>query len=220
MWCKWFAEEHPTESDAKHLAVLDFWDGDFRIIFLAYPGPGARLLCFAEACYRVDKAICGTSKEAVRECEKLKAMDPLKYLFSEELITWWEMDLCQLFDDIEEGKSNRLVSLVRVEEISDAVQGLLATINDRFCDHVFTELQGEGWTMSYTLQRNIYRRCNIVQPAQEELQSALYRSRQRMLLNTAMPIVPSDPGVTASYQNLEHLNEGNQQLPFYTVPPY
>jgi hypothetical protein len=59
-------------------------------------------------------------------------MDALKYLFSEDLITWWETDICQLFDEVEQDNSNRLVSLVRVEGISDAVEGLLATIDDDF----------------------------------------------------------------------------------------
>jgi hypothetical protein len=118
-WCQWFAETHPTESSTRRLVELDYWDGDSRIRFLAHPGPGARLLCFAEACYRVDNAICGTSKEAERESERLRAMDPLKYLFSEDLMAWWETDICQLFDEIEQGNSNRLVSLVRVEGISD-----------------------------------------------------------------------------------------------------
>jgi hypothetical protein len=135
-------------------------------------------------------------------------MDPLKHLFSEDLITWWETDICQLFDEIEQDNSNRLVSLVRVEGISDAVEGLLATIDDDFCPHVFTALEENSWPMSHTLQRNIYRRCNVMHPAQQELKSAVYRSRQRMLAITPNPLVPGISGVSTGYQDLERVNEG------------
>lgn len=59
-------------------------------------------------------------------------MDPLKYICSEELIKWWETDLCQLLDDIEKDNSNRLVNLIRVQDIDRAAFVLGQTLEGLF----------------------------------------------------------------------------------------
>jgi hypothetical protein len=92
-WCLWFTENHPPEADPLELADMTQWLTDFRIFFLAYPFPSAAFLRFVDAGCEVDKAIYGTSKIALTEVEKWRAMDPLKYLLSESLMSCCETDL-------------------------------------------------------------------------------------------------------------------------------
>jgi hypothetical protein len=63
-WCKRFADKYPSGTSLTGLANSKQWDVEFWIFSLAYPTSRADLLRFVDACYAVDKAICGTSAAA------------------------------------------------------------------------------------------------------------------------------------------------------------
>ena len=86
-WLQWFTDTYPNTGP-----MTLFRDSkgktDFRIFFLAYPGPDFALVRVLDACYAVDEAICGTCTSALAKVKTLWSMDRFEYLSSEELIRW------------------------------------------------------------------------------------------------------------------------------------
>lgn len=209
-WCLWFAQNHPPEADPCELAQKAYWETDFRIFFLAYPVPGAAILRLVDAYYEVDKAICWTSKAALNVVEKWRAMDPFKYLLSEDLMSWWETDLCQLHDDVEQDKSSRLANLIRVQKI-EAVASLSSEVlqPDDFDAFFYQPMLDENWPDPFTLDRKIAGRENLLSTSLKALKVAVKRQEERLQQNGALPRNPDNSeGVSTSYQDQERINEG------------
>jgi hypothetical protein len=92
LWYQWFVDAYPN---AGSLAVLERLENsqqspDFRVVILACPEIGFSLLRALDACYAVDKAMCGTSTSALAKVKTLQSMERFEYLNSVELIEWWE----------------------------------------------------------------------------------------------------------------------------------
>jgi hypothetical protein len=65
------------------LAVLERLENskqppDFRVVILACPEIGFSLLCALDACYTIDKAMCGTFASALAKVKTLQSMDPIQ----------------------------------------------------------------------------------------------------------------------------------------------
>jgi hypothetical protein len=208
-YCLWFKQKFPPETNPKELAQETWWRTDFRIFFLAYPISGAEFLRLAEACYDTDKAICGTSKAALKEAQKWRAMDPFEYLVSEELISWWETDLSQLHDDIETDNASRLTNLIRVQNIEAAFYCVRDVLDgDHFTDIAYQWAVDDGWPDAVALEAKTTARQKLLSTSVKALKAAVERAEQRRQQGGNLPITPSSSGASTSYQNQERISEG------------
>lgn len=114
-WYKWCDRKYPDAS-------LQDWAGkvveagehvDIRALIRGQPIAGYAILQFLEACYAVDKALCGTDAEAfaeVRLWHMPEEMSAYNYLLSGDMMQWWVKELAELKNEIESPSSN-LISL-------------------------------------------------------------------------------------------------------------
>jgi len=90
-----------------------------------------------DACYTVDKALCGFSSASSTQIQKLQSIDKLEYLSSEELIAWWEVSLCELDELIKSRESVSVSDSFRLADIVTANRTLQEALN---------RLVGDCWT--------------------------------------------------------------------------
>jgi hypothetical protein len=97
-WFQWFETTYPRAVGNKPLELLEENKQpiDFRIFFIAFPIEVFILTRVLDACYSVDKALCGFSSLSSARLQDLQSMDKFEYLCSEELITWREVSFCEL----------------------------------------------------------------------------------------------------------------------------
>jgi hypothetical protein len=207
-WCKRFADKYPSGTSLTGLANSKQWDVEFWIFFLAYPTSGADLLRFVDACYAVDKAICGTSTTGQKEIEKWRDIDPFNYILMEDLTARWEADLCQLLDDIEHDNGNRLANFLRVQAISRAIAELDEVLSNDFADYVFTNMSEAGWPDPFILEKMIHTRQLILETSIKSLVISVSQAEERWQTNTARS---PNSGPSTSYQSPGGLNEGTNQ---------
>jgi hypothetical protein len=208
-WCKRFTDKYPSGTSLTGLANSKQWNVEFWIFFLAYPTSGADLLRFVDACYAVDKAICGTSTTRQKEIEKWRDIDPFNYILMEDLTARWEADLCQLLDDIEHDNGNRLANFLRVRAISRATAELEGVLSNDFADYVFTYMSEEAsWPYPFTLEKMIHTRQLILETSIKSLAISVSQAEERWQTNTASS---PNSGPSTSYQSPGGLNEGTNQ---------
>lgn len=187
-------------------ACSEKWDVDFRIFFLAFPIPGARLLRFVDACYEVDKTIYSASTAGLRKIEKWRNMDPFKYILSEELIARWKKDLCQLLDDIDYDTGNRLSNALQVQAIASGFYGIDHVLDADFMDCVFTTVEENGdFPMSFILADRINTRQSILQKSVKALNLSVELAEDRWRTNTAKPPISA---TSTNYQDTGLTNQG------------
>lgn len=204
-WCKWFADNHPGATPID-LVNLEKWDVDFRIFFLALPVPGAHLLRFADACYEVDKAICGTSAASLRVLEELQRMDPFKYILSEDLIARWKEYLSQLLNDIEHDIGNRLSNMFRVDGIANAFYQINGAVDDIFIDEVFRTVEEYSFLSTSLILEDRINTCQIIlEKSLKILRLAMEQADQRAQTNTIKPLISATSTI---YQDPERINQG------------
>jgi hypothetical protein len=119
-WFQWFETTYPDADNNKEDQLLQESKGwlDFRLLFIRFPTETYLLMRKLDACYAVDKALCGFSSPSSTWLQKLQNMDKLEYLSSEELIVWWEVSLCELDELI---KSREAVSVSDTFQVTDIV---------------------------------------------------------------------------------------------------
>jgi hypothetical protein len=206
-WDSWFWEKHALGNNPEKVASEKYWDIDFRIFFLAYPFPGSYLLRLVEACYEIDKAMCGMAHITSKQVEKGKDMDPLLYLMSEDLISLWKMDLCQLQDDIDNDRSSRLACFVRVQDIGAAADEFMDCLNHDFWTNVITTMEENGWPAPYKLQKRIEARESLVSLSLEALRESVQAARKRGPPNPTKSIT-SDRIFSTGFQDQARLIGG------------
>jgi hypothetical protein len=114
-------------------------DVDFGAFYLTHPIAGYSLWNMLEACYELDRIVCGNSKKDMEMLLKWKKMKPFVYLRSKKIGEKWTASLLLLKAQIEDGTLegaalvSRLLDLLRgVERLESA----LAAIDENFADNL------------------------------------------------------------------------------------
>ncbi|KAN0105977.1 hypothetical protein V8E51_008853 [Hyaloscypha variabilis] len=139
-WRDWYIEKYP-HTPPKSLVQKDGKDVDIRVLFMAYPTLTYSILLVLEACFEVDKAICGLDTVAfstVKQWHMPEDMTAYNYLLSDELVLWWKRELCELNNEIDSGTSNGVSVYLRFRGICNAFAKL---------DHVIDCGRGPGDTI-------------------------------------------------------------------------
>jgi hypothetical protein len=147
---------------------------------LACPEFGFCLLRTLDACYAVDKAMCGTSSSAISKIKTLRTMDRFEYLNSDELIEWWEAVFCQLDDEIGRGDSSLLSITLRVDAILEGSERLgdEAEFLDEMKEiYALGEVPLEDHLES--VFKSILRRRRLLDTSSEILRKSLEKSKRR-----------------------------------------
>jgi hypothetical protein len=180
-WVQWFESTYPTmEPDAVLESTKDAID--FRVFFLTYPIPGFALLRVTDACYHIDKALCGTSASALERVEKMWNMDQFKYLSSEDHTLWWQAALCELNDSIEDGNSGDLRVILQLQKVVRGAEWLKSLCDelDEDCWIFFRESPAdeESVQMGYeAVQASIYGRDTLLSTSAESLNNSFEKAK-------------------------------------------
>lgn len=96
-----------AKQDAAHITTLTTWemveDLDFGAFFLAHPVAAYSLWHLLQACYDLDRAVCGSSQEELHMVEKWESLKPFVYMRSKKVQTKWSKSLKHLKKEIECG---------------------------------------------------------------------------------------------------------------------
>ena len=89
-WDEWCNLKYPgtKENHWKEIASAAGEDVDIRLLIKGHPVPGHAIMLFLEACYAVDKVLCGMDVETfakVKEWHVPQEMKAYKYLLSDEM---------------------------------------------------------------------------------------------------------------------------------------
>ncbi|CZR54705.1 uncharacterized protein PAC_04589 [Phialocephala subalpina] len=134
-WYEWCDRKYPGTSELKdweNMASAAGEDIDIRLLMRANPHAGYAIMLFLEACYAVDKALCGTDMEAlamVKMWHMPQEMRAYKYLLSEEMMQWWARELAELENEIKSPVSNRVSLSWRVRDLSRCLARLEAVLD-------------------------------------------------------------------------------------------
>jgi hypothetical protein len=184
-WYEWGDREYPGECDWKSKVSAAGPEVDIRVLIRMNSTAGYAILLFLEACYAVDKALCGTDIEALAEVKKWhmpQEMRAYKYLISEEMMLWWATELGELENEIKSPLSNRVSlswrlddlgnCLAKLEEILDCENGGIETA-------IWTTI-GESCQPEPPpcMERAIYNRVDRLRSSIKILGKALKRSQQ------------------------------------------
>jgi hypothetical protein len=212
-WFQWFETTYPDEDGNKHLQLLQESKErvDFRLLFIAFPIGTFLLMRALDACYAVDKALCGFSSPSSTRLQKLQSMDKLEYLSSEELIVWWEVSLCELDELI---KSRESVSVSDTFQVTDIV-----TANQTLQDMVY-ELGVNCWPSLKEhykiwqgvpggveeIERQVEKRAERLRLAANSLSKSFENATKRAKLET--PTNKTEVHAAAESRSREAIDEG------------
>ncbi|PVH81382.1 hypothetical protein DL98DRAFT_624838 [Cadophora sp. DSE1049] len=102
-------------------------DVDIRLLTKAQTIAGHAILRFLEACYSVDKALCGADTEALAQVRLWHIpleMSAYKYLLSEEMMMWWATELATLETEINSPCSSQVLLSWRIRDLSASLEKL------------------------------------------------------------------------------------------------
>jgi hypothetical protein len=121
-WRDWYIQKY-SHTPPESLVQKDGKDVDIRVLFMAYPTLTYSILLVLEACFEVDKAICGLDTVAfstVKQWHMPEDMTAYNYLLSDELVLWWKRELCELNNEIDSRTSNGVSVYLRFRGICNA----------------------------------------------------------------------------------------------------
>ncbi len=131
-WRNHFIATHPNQNPDGVINLNHLDELDLEIFFLAAPVPGFALWELMQACYEVDRAICGLTEAERAEILLWQDIKPLKYLQSERLKGSWKSELETLNDrfysrsvtqaSFEERLNSILAAVERLEAARKGVQ--------------------------------------------------------------------------------------------------
>jgi hypothetical protein len=201
-WREWYIGKYP-HTNPKNLVEKHGKNVDIRVLFIAYQIPAYSILLFLEACYEVDKAICGLDTIALASIKRWhlpQDMATYQYLLSDEMVLWWKSELCELNNEIHSRASNRVSVSLRVRGISNALAkldrvidgggGIDYTIGTR----IWTYAGEGGFELPSGLSDGIYGRQELLEDSLKILREGLDRGEPRE--DNVMTVVrPSSGGV-------------------------
>ncbi|KAE9370926.1 hypothetical protein N431DRAFT_379714, partial [Stipitochalara longipes BDJ] len=202
-WRDWYIEKYP-HTPPQRLAAEHGEDVDIRVLFMAYPTAAYSILLFLEACYEVDKAICGLDTIAfatIKQWHLPQDMSAYHYLLSDEMVLWWKRELCELNDEIYSRASNRVSISLRVRGLTHALAKLDRVVDcgTGIGDTIGTRI----WTYSDEsdyddipsgLPEAIYGRKELLEDSIKILRKGLKKSEPRE--DNAKPVVRAVSGGT------------------------
>jgi hypothetical protein len=127
----------------KHVTALTSWemveDLDFGAFFLAHPVAAYSLWHLLQACYELDRVVCGFSHEELPKVEKWQLLKPFVYLRARKISTQWVKSLKFLKEQIECGALEGDELVRTLYDILCGVEKLIASsaaLKDVFAVHL------------------------------------------------------------------------------------
>jgi hypothetical protein len=142
-------------------------------------------------------------------------MDTFKYILSEDLITCWETDLCQLLDDIKRDDSGQLRLYIRVQGIQEAATVLYEVLEDGLDNRVERATVYDEWYAFSVMRRRIYGRESLLLTSLKALELAVKQAEQRSEIRAGVSPIPDIPGISTEFQDQTYMHEG-KYLAFVT----
>ena len=194
-WYEWCDCKYPGTKlhDWPDIASAAGEDVDIRLLIRGYSLAGYAILLFLEACYAVDKALCGTDMEALAKVKLWhmpQEMRAYKYLLSEEMIRWWETELAELENEIKSPFSNRVSLSWRIRDLSASLARLEVVMEygDGIGTNIWTTMGEEsGSEPPAGVDHAIYNRVERLKTSVEILRKALERSEQGDAASDILP---------------------------------
>ena len=185
-WRDWYIGKYP-HTPPESLVGKHGKDVHIRVLFMAYPIPTYSILLFLEACYEVDKAICGLDTIALSSIQQWhlpQDMAAYSYLLSDEMVLWWKRELCELNNEIDSGASNRVSISLRVRGITNALAKLDRVIDggehDPIGSRIWTYASETGFDdLPSGLSDSIFSRKELLEDSLEILCKGLKQSEPR-----------------------------------------
>jgi hypothetical protein len=201
-WREWYIRKYP-HTTPESLVKEHGKNVDIRVLFMAHQIPAYSILLFLEACYEVDKAICGPDTVALASIKRWhmpQDMTAYQYLLSDEMVLWWKSELCELNNEIYSRVSNQVSVSLRVRGIFNALAKLDRVV-DRGGDlggtigtRIWTHGGEAGVELPSRLAEAIYGRQELLVDSLKILGKALDRSEPRE--DNVMAVVrPSSGGI-------------------------
>jgi hypothetical protein len=151
----------------KPVTALTTWemveDLDFGAFFLAHPVAAYSLWHLLQACYELDRVVCGTSPEEIRKLESWQLLKPFVYLKSRKIRSNWTRSLKLLKKEIECGdlEGDRLV-----RTLYDILRGVerLVTSSTALKDNFSVNLRDMKFVdeMLEKVARVVDNRCSMI----------------------------------------------------------
>jgi hypothetical protein len=199
-WREWYIGKYPYTTP-ESLVEKHGKNVDIRVLFMAYQIPAYSILLFLEACYEVDKAICGLDTIALASIKRWhlpQDMTAYKYLLSDEMVLWWKSELCELNNEIHSRASNRVSVSLRVRGISNALAKLDSVIDggdgigNTIGTRIWTYSGEQDFELPSGLFEGIYGRQELLEDSLKILREELDRSEPRE--DNVMPVVRASSG--------------------------
>jgi hypothetical protein len=195
-WYKWCDRNYPgtKSNDWADMASAAGKDVDIRLLLRGHSIPGYAILLFLEACYAVDKALCGTDMDALSKVKMWHIpheMGAYSYLLSEEMILWWQTELAELEKEIKSPFSNRVSLSWRVKDLRRCLAKLEAVMDcgDSIETCIWTTMGELNQTEPPAgLDHAIYNRVEQLSSSVEILCKALEKSEQGDIASNTLPI--------------------------------
>ncbi|PQE17123.1 hypothetical protein CJF30_00003849 [Rutstroemia sp. NJR-2017a BBW] len=195
-WYDWCDLNYPGMKlgDWTKMATAAKEDVDIRLLVRAHAIPGYAILLFLEACYAVDRALCGTDTEALAKVQAWhmpQEMRAYKYILSKDMTFWWISELTQLEKEIRDPFSSRISVSLRIEELQRCISRLdVIWLGDGIRANIWTmNSEYEDPEPPVGLEDAIDERVGILKTSVEILSKALQKSKQGedVPSNTAFP---------------------------------
>ncbi|PQE22395.1 hypothetical protein CJF32_00009348 [Rutstroemia sp. NJR-2017a WRK4] len=195
-WYDWCDLNYPgtKPGDWTKMANAAKEDVDIRLLVRAHAIPGYAILLFLEACYAVDRALCGTDTEALAKVQAWhmpQEMRAYKYILSKDMKFWWISELTQLEKEIRDPFSSRISVSLRIEELQRFIsrQDVIQLGDVTWASIWNTSSDDEVLEPPVGLEDAIDERVGILKTSVEILSKALQKSKQGedVPSNTALP---------------------------------
>jgi hypothetical protein len=180
-WYEWCDCKYPgtKPGDWSGIASKAGEDVDIRLLTRGHSVAGYALLLFLEACYDVDKALCGTDVEALAKVKVWhipQEMKAYKYLLSEEMKLWWATELAELEDEIITSFLKRVAPSLRIGSLRQCLARveLVMKCAEGIKGNIWTQMEEtNGSAPPAGLSDAIFDRVRILKTSLEILGKAL-----------------------------------------------
>ncbi|KAE8443091.1 hypothetical protein EG329_002335 [Mollisiaceae sp. DMI_Dod_QoI] len=194
-WYEWCDCQYPgtNPSDWQAMASAAGEDVDIRLLIRGHSIAGYAILLFLEACYAVDKALCGMDAEALAKVKMWhmpQEMRAYKYLLSEEMMQWWAKELVELENEIKSPFSNRVSLSWRIRDLSECVRRLEVVMEsgEGMGTNIWTTMGEQSDTEPPAgVDVAIYDRVDRLRTSVEILRKILERSEQGDVASNILP---------------------------------
>jgi hypothetical protein len=186
-WYEWCDLEYPG-TGTKPRAWMQLADAageavDIRLLIRAHSIAGYAIFLFLEACYAVDRALCGTDTEALAKVEAWhmpQEMRAYKYLSSRDMIIWWTFELTELEKELRDPFSSQVYLCSRIEELQKCLARLevVTELGDGIWTNIWTTMGEFDFEPAAGLDDAIRDRVRLLKRSMVILCKALQQSKQ------------------------------------------